>query len=88
MSHPYEGGTALVRRPSLTCIAVRHGESTLYSIIVVPPPTTEDERDRSQIPLAPGERLTFGRSASDDLAHGFAPAREDGQAAPPGEVTR
>jgi hypothetical protein len=38
----------------------------LYSIIVVPPPTTEDERDLSQIRLAPGERLTFGRSAPDN----------------------
>ncbi|MFF9816865.1 FHA domain-containing protein [Streptomyces sp. NPDC014006] len=36
----------------------------MYSIIVVPPPTTEDERSTTeQIRLAPGERLTFGRSA-------------------------
>ncbi|MEU3842404.1 FHA domain-containing protein [Streptomyces sp. NPDC028635] len=36
----------------------------MYSIIVVPPPTTEDERSSAgQIRLAPGERLTFGRSA-------------------------
>jgi hypothetical protein len=88
VSHPFEGGTALVRRPNLTCIAVRHGENTLYSIIVVPPPTTEAERDRGQIRRAPAERLMFGRSAPDDRAHRFAPAREDGQAAPPGEVTR
>ncbi|MFI6338606.1 FHA domain-containing protein [Streptomyces sp. NPDC050535] len=42
----------------------------MYSIIVVPPPTTEDERrtDRSaaQFRLAPGERLSFGRSARDN----------------------
>lgn len=29
MSHPYEGGTALVRRPSLARVAVRHGETHL-----------------------------------------------------------
>ncbi|GGL75629.1 hypothetical protein GCM10010129_19120 [Streptomyces fumigatiscleroticus] len=34
----------------------------MYSIIVVPPPTPEDTRDRTQIRLAPGERLAFGRS--------------------------
>jgi len=39
----------------------------LYSIIVVPPPTTEDERTRTQLRLAPGERLTFGRSADCDV---------------------
>ncbi|MCI3276048.1 FHA domain-containing protein [Streptomyces cylindrosporus] len=41
----------------------------MYSIIVVPPPTPEDERDRTQLQLAPGEHLTFGRAAPDvDLA--------------------
>ncbi|MHC3468285.1 FHA domain-containing protein [Streptomyces sp. 7R007] len=35
----------------------------MYSIIVVPPPTPEDDRDRPTIRLAPGERLAFGRSA-------------------------
>ncbi|GGN82978.1 hypothetical protein GCM10011579_071240 [Streptomyces albiflavescens] len=41
----------------------------MYSIIVVPPPTTEAERNAPQFHLAPGERLTFGRSAADnDLA--------------------
>ncbi|MEU6809149.1 FHA domain-containing protein [Streptomyces sp. NPDC046831] len=35
----------------------------MYSIIVVPPPTTEDEHRGPQIRLAPGERLAFGRSA-------------------------
>ncbi|MFI6930072.1 FHA domain-containing protein [Streptomyces sp. NPDC050287] len=34
----------------------------MYSIIVVPPPTTEDEPTRTRRQLAPGERLTFGRS--------------------------
>ncbi|MDH6625004.1 hypothetical protein M2271_002808 [Streptomyces sp. LBL] len=38
----------------------------MYSIIVVPPPTTEDERSRTQRQLAPGERLTFGRSERDN----------------------
>ncbi|MGW3285511.1 FHA domain-containing protein [Streptomyces sp. NPDC001002] len=41
----------------------------MYSIIVVPPTTTEDERDTAQLRLAPGERITFGRLARDnDLA--------------------
>lgn len=41
----------------------------MYSIIVVPPPTAEDEHNSPQLRLAPGERLTFGRSATDnDLA--------------------
>ncbi|MFD7058241.1 FHA domain-containing protein [Streptomyces sp. NPDC059906] len=34
----------------------------MYSIIVVPPPTTEDEDTATQHRLAPGERLVFGRS--------------------------
>ncbi|MFI6205690.1 FHA domain-containing protein [Streptomyces sp. NPDC051041] len=34
----------------------------MYSIIVVPPPTTEDGPRRAQLRLAPGERLGFGRS--------------------------
>ncbi|MFE9439677.1 FHA domain-containing protein [Streptomyces sp. NPDC006602] len=38
----------------------------MYSIVVVPPPTTEDEPDRTQLRLAPGERLAFGRSAADN----------------------
>ncbi|MFI1357050.1 FHA domain-containing protein [Streptomyces sp. NPDC020898] len=38
----------------------------MYSIIVVPPPTTEDERRNTRFRLAPGERLTFGRSATDN----------------------
>ncbi|MFC5215408.1 FHA domain-containing protein [Streptomyces coerulescens] len=36
----------------------------MYSIIVVPPPTTEDENRPTQHRLAPGERLGFGRSVS------------------------
>ncbi|MGX1271897.1 FHA domain-containing protein [Streptomyces phaeoluteigriseus] len=36
----------------------------MYSIIVVPPPTAEDARGDGQVRLAPGERLTFGRSAA------------------------
>ncbi|AWW38017.1 MULTISPECIES: FHA domain-containing protein [Streptomyces] len=40
----------------------------MYSIIVVPPPSSQDERDRTaQIRLAPGERLTFGRGAGNDV---------------------
>ncbi|MBG0853044.1 FHA domain-containing protein [Streptomyces spinoverrucosus] len=39
----------------------------MYSIIVVPPPRAEEERDRAQIRLAPGERLTFGRGAGNDV---------------------
>jgi hypothetical protein len=40
----------------------------LYSIIVVPPPTPEDRQDRTtQIRLAPGERLSFGRASGNDL---------------------
>ena len=38
----------------------------MYSIIVVPPPTTGDERRDARFRLAPGERLTFGRSAADN----------------------
>ncbi|MFF8941000.1 FHA domain-containing protein [Streptomyces sp. NPDC014864] len=44
----------------------------MYSIIVVPPPTTGDERNGAQIRLAPGDRLAFGRSAPDNdlvIAH-------------------
>ncbi|WP_328879812.1 FHA domain-containing protein [Streptomyces sp. NBC_00299] len=55
----------------------------MYSIIVVPPPTTEDETDRTQLRLAPGERLGFGRSASDNdltIAH-------DGVSRRAGEIT-
>lgn len=39
----------------------------MYSIIVVPPPTTENQSTRTQLKLAPGERLTFGRSADCDV---------------------
>lgn len=40
----------------------------MYSIIVVPPPTTEDRQDRTaQIRLAPGERLSFGRAPENGL---------------------
>ncbi|MFH8934493.1 FHA domain-containing protein [Streptomyces griseosporeus] len=39
----------------------------MYSIIVVPPPTTEDTGRPAQIRLAPGERITFGRSAGNDV---------------------
>jgi hypothetical protein len=38
----------------------------LYSIIVVPPPTTQNEPDPHQVRLAPGERLAFGRSPADN----------------------
>ncbi|MGP2435835.1 FHA domain-containing protein [Streptomyces sp. JW3] len=38
----------------------------MYSIIVVPPPTTEDGRDPAQRRLAPGERLAFGRAVGAD----------------------
>jgi len=36
----------------------------VYSIIVVPPPTTEDRTTPTQVRLAPGERLTFGRGTA------------------------
>ncbi|CAL9446171.1 hypothetical protein SUDANB58_03567 [Streptomyces sp. enrichment culture] len=55
----------------------------MYSIIVVPPPTTEDDRDRARIRLAPGERLAFGRSVGPDgllIAH-------DGVSRRAGEIT-
>ncbi|MEU7055283.1 FHA domain-containing protein [Streptomyces sp. NPDC046197] len=55
----------------------------MYSIIVVPPPTTEDERNDTRIRLAPGERLAFGRSAADNdlvIAH-------DGVSRRAGEIT-
>ncbi|WP_192583050.1 FHA domain-containing protein [Streptomyces albicerus] len=49
----------------------------MYSIIVVPPPTTEDGHNGRhtdpQIRLAPGERLTFGRS---ETGNGLAIAHE------------
>ncbi|GAA0915849.1 FHA domain-containing protein [Streptomyces thermoalcalitolerans] len=44
----------------------------MYSIIVVPPPTTEGERQDARFRLAPGERLAFGRSTPDNglvIAH-------------------
>ncbi|MCX4905997.1 FHA domain-containing protein [Streptomyces sp. NBC_00878] len=75
----------------------------MYSIIVVPPPTTEDEhsdaygdtqsgthsgtygdrRTSTQLRLAPGERLAFGRSAADN---GLAIAHE-GVSRKAGEIT-
>ncbi|NUP18089.1 MAG: FHA domain-containing protein [Streptomyces sp.] len=55
----------------------------MYSIIVVPPPTTEEETNRTQLRLAPGERLSFGRSVSDnDLA-----IAHDGVSRRAGEIT-
>jgi hypothetical protein len=54
----------------------------LYSIIVVPPPTTEDHHP-NQFRLAPGERLTFGRSADGvDL-----PIPHEGVSRRAGEIT-
>ncbi|WP_432188467.1 FHA domain-containing protein [Streptomyces sp. Tue6028] len=44
----------------------------MYSIIVVPPPTTEGGHETPRLRLAPGERLTFGRSPADNgltIAH-------------------
>ncbi|MFE7898943.1 hypothetical protein ACFU3E_15760 [Streptomyces sp. NPDC057424] len=32
----------------------------MYSIVVEPPPTTEDERNHTPVGLAPGERLALG----------------------------
>ncbi|MZF87731.1 hypothetical protein [Streptomyces sp. SID5643] len=32
----------------------------MFSIIVVPPPTTEDERNRTPTTRAPGERRAYG----------------------------
>ncbi|MEU6145410.1 FHA domain-containing protein [Streptomyces sp. NPDC047081] len=55
----------------------------MYSIIVVPPPTPEGDTDRTRFRLAPGERLTFGRSAPDvDLA-----IAHDGVSRRAGEIT-
>ncbi|MFJ5261355.1 FHA domain-containing protein [Streptomyces sp. NPDC088387] len=34
----------------------------MYSIIVVPPPTTRRQTEGDQLRLAPGERITFGRA--------------------------
>ncbi|MGV9496705.1 hypothetical protein [Streptomyces sp. NPDC003642] len=59
----------------------------MYSIVVVPPPTTEDERDRTPIRCAPGPYPTPG--APDNVAHSSVRAASGaGPAAPPGEVTR
>ncbi|KOV67192.1 FHA domain-containing protein [Streptomyces sp. MMG1121] len=52
----------------------------MYSIIVVPPPTPED--DHQQIRLAPGERLGFGRAPGNGL-----PIPHDGVSRRAGEVT-
>jgi hypothetical protein len=55
----------------------------LYSIIVVPPPSSKGDSHRAQIRLAPGERLSFGRSASGNalaIAH-------DGVSRSAGEIT-
>ncbi|MEU9590090.1 FHA domain-containing protein [Streptomyces sp. NPDC048219] len=57
----------------------------MYSIIVVPPPTTEDERDRTrtQFRLAPGERLVFGRA----VPEGGLLIGHDGVSRRAGEIT-
>ncbi|MEV7792659.1 FHA domain-containing protein [Streptomyces sp. NPDC087512] len=57
----------------------------MYSIIVVPPPTTEAERDRSrpQFRLAPGQRLAFGRS----VPEGGLLIGHDGVSRRAGEIT-
>ncbi|MER6403323.1 FHA domain-containing protein [Streptomyces viridosporus] len=55
----------------------------MYSLIVVPPPTTQDAEHRTRIHLAPGERLAFGRSAHGNglrIAH-------DGVSRRAGEIT-
>ncbi|CAL9475518.1 hypothetical protein SUDANB105_02909 [Streptomyces sp. enrichment culture] len=39
----------------------------MYSIIVVPPPAEEGERRDHRFRLAPGERLSFGRGAGNEL---------------------
>ncbi|MFH9978238.1 FHA domain-containing protein [Streptomyces sp. NPDC017179] len=55
----------------------------MYSIIVVPPPSTGDGRHSTQFRLAPCERLAFGRSAPDNdlvIAH-------DGVSRRAGEIT-
>ncbi|MEV8016559.1 FHA domain-containing protein [Streptomyces sp. NPDC086554] len=56
----------------------------MYSIIVVPPRTADGPRDAGgQLRLAPGERLTFGRSAeANDL-----PIDHDGVSRAAGEIT-
>jgi len=54
----------------------------LYSIIVIPPPTTEDERPGERFELAPGERLAFGRSTGNDLV-----IAHDGVSRRAGEIT-
>ncbi|MEU3900444.1 FHA domain-containing protein [Streptomyces sp. NPDC045251] len=55
----------------------------MYSIIVVPPPTTEDDPTRTQYRLAPGERLVFGRS----VPEGGLLIGHDGVSRRAGEIT-
>ncbi|MFI2715485.1 hypothetical protein ACH5AI_03945 [Streptomyces collinus] len=42
----------------------------MFSIIVVPPPTTEDERNRTPITRPPGEHRAYGPSAYGPFAYG------------------
>ncbi|MFF5648309.1 hypothetical protein ACFY8N_07615 [Streptomyces collinus] len=42
----------------------------MFSIIVVPPPTTEDERNRTPITRPPRERRAYGRFAYEPCAYG------------------
>ncbi|WEO95768.1 FHA domain-containing protein [Streptomyces sp. FXJ1.172] len=54
----------------------------MYSIIVVPPPTPEDDHQQTQVRLAPGERLGFGRAPGSGLR-----IPHDGVSRRAGEVT-
>ncbi|MFI2629941.1 hypothetical protein ACH5A2_06055 [Streptomyces collinus] len=42
----------------------------MFSIIVVPPPTTEDERNRTPITRPPGEHRAYGAFAYGPFAYG------------------
>ncbi|MFJ7291858.1 hypothetical protein [Streptomyces collinus] len=42
----------------------------MFSIIVVPPPTTEDERNRTPITRPPGEHRAYGPFAYGPSAYG------------------
>ncbi|MFD5833301.1 hypothetical protein ACFWHV_06965 [Streptomyces collinus] len=42
----------------------------MFSIIVVPPPTTEDERNRTPITRPPGEHRAYGAFAYEPCAYG------------------